>query len=313
MLLRHDWVTLYANGIRYLEKAPLLYWSMAASMRVAQLLGHGSARCLAVAARIPLALTVLALAFAVEAFARRAFRSHSRRPLRRAILLSRPASSSSPASCCPTRCSASGSRSRYALLLADGSSRRVGCPIQAPLGWDRAKHRLLCYAFAACCALGVLTKGLIGVVFPVRHRRDLPAADARPARSHRAHPANCTRYSSRAVFLAIAAPWHIAHRARPTRRAAIPASSPSRAATGTFRCPPTATSTAGPGSTSSTSSCSATSTCASPATTTLSRSGSSGASASSGSCRGPRSCSRRSAPRCRCAFPPGANVSARGR
>ena len=30
MLLRHDYVTLYANGIRYLEKAPLLYWSMAA-------------------------------------------------------------------------------------------------------------------------------------------------------------------------------------------------------------------------------------------------------------------------------------------
>ena len=44
MLLRHDWVTLYANGIRYLEKAPLLYWSMAAAMRVAQLLGHGSAQ-----------------------------------------------------------------------------------------------------------------------------------------------------------------------------------------------------------------------------------------------------------------------------
>src|ERR1700759_4490663 len=54
MLLRHDWVTLYANGIRYLEKAPLLYWSMAASMQVSRLLGHGSANCLAVAARIPL-------------------------------------------------------------------------------------------------------------------------------------------------------------------------------------------------------------------------------------------------------------------
>src|ERR1017187_7781338 len=75
MLLRHDYVTLYANGIRYLEKAPLLYWSMAASMRVSQLLGHGSASCLAVTARIPLALTVLLLAFAVETFARRAFRS----------------------------------------------------------------------------------------------------------------------------------------------------------------------------------------------------------------------------------------------
>ncbi len=25
MLVRHDWGTLYANGIRYLEKGPLLY------------------------------------------------------------------------------------------------------------------------------------------------------------------------------------------------------------------------------------------------------------------------------------------------
>src|SRR5665213_4317865 len=59
MLLRHDWITLYANGIRYLEKAPLLYWSMAISMRVSQLLGHSSASALAVAARIPLALTTV--------------------------------------------------------------------------------------------------------------------------------------------------------------------------------------------------------------------------------------------------------------
>ena len=31
MLQRHDWVTLYTNGFRYLEKAPLMYWSVAAS------------------------------------------------------------------------------------------------------------------------------------------------------------------------------------------------------------------------------------------------------------------------------------------
>ena len=31
MVVRHDWITLHANGIRYLEKAPLMYWSMAAS------------------------------------------------------------------------------------------------------------------------------------------------------------------------------------------------------------------------------------------------------------------------------------------
>ena len=29
MVARHDWVTLYANGIRYLEKAPLPYWLVA--------------------------------------------------------------------------------------------------------------------------------------------------------------------------------------------------------------------------------------------------------------------------------------------
>jgi 4-amino-4-deoxy-L-arabinose transferase-like glycosyltransferase len=75
MLLRHDYVTLYANGIRYLEKAPLMYWSMAASMRVFQLFGQGSADALAVAARIPLALSVLGLTLLMEAFARRLFRN----------------------------------------------------------------------------------------------------------------------------------------------------------------------------------------------------------------------------------------------
>src|ERR1700733_1091595 len=49
----HDWVTLHANGIRYLEKAPLFYWSMAASFRV-----FGPQDW---AARLPLALYALAL------------------------------------------------------------------------------------------------------------------------------------------------------------------------------------------------------------------------------------------------------------
>jgi len=31
MVLRHDWVTMYTDGIRYLEKAPLMYWGVAAS------------------------------------------------------------------------------------------------------------------------------------------------------------------------------------------------------------------------------------------------------------------------------------------
>src|SRR5882757_8896534 len=70
MLLRHDWVTLYANGIRYLEKAPLFYWSIAASFK---LFGIHTAT-----ARLPLAFTVLALTLIVEAFARQAFGTHAR-------------------------------------------------------------------------------------------------------------------------------------------------------------------------------------------------------------------------------------------
>src|ERR1700752_1319332 len=72
MLLRHDYVTLYANGIRYLEKAPLMYWSMAASMRLSQAFGADSPDALAAAARFPIALTVLGLALVLESFARRA-------------------------------------------------------------------------------------------------------------------------------------------------------------------------------------------------------------------------------------------------
>ena len=34
MVVRHDWSTLYIDGIRYLEKAPLLYWGMAVSYKV---------------------------------------------------------------------------------------------------------------------------------------------------------------------------------------------------------------------------------------------------------------------------------------
>jgi hypothetical protein len=33
MLLRHDYITLTVDGVRYLEKAPLLYWLMAGFMR----------------------------------------------------------------------------------------------------------------------------------------------------------------------------------------------------------------------------------------------------------------------------------------
>ena len=194
MLQRHDYVTLYANGIRYLEKAPLLYWSMAASFRIFGV--HTES------ARLPLAFTVLALALLLEAFARRAFSS-----------LEHPKS---------------GARAGlYAGLLLLSSFgififTRINIPDAMVCLWLSAAiffyrrtesqsqpNPLLCYAFAAACALNVLTKGLIGIVFPIlivlAHlaltRRN---AGAVLTRIRQLHP-----LSSLLVFFIIAAPWHI--------------------------------------------------------------------------------------------------------
>ncbi len=56
MLLRHDWVTMYTNGLRYLEKAPLLYWSLAASYKLFGISDWST--------RLPLMLGFLALVLA---------------------------------------------------------------------------------------------------------------------------------------------------------------------------------------------------------------------------------------------------------
>ena len=203
MLLRHDWVTLYANGIRYLEKAPLLYWSMAASFK---LFGVSAA-----AARIPLALTILALAFALESFARRSFRS-ARAGLYAALILL-----SSFGFFLFTRIIIPDAMVCLWLTLAlfcfylteQPPEDRVPHPSQSHReGWDVESPRLLCYAFAACCALGVLTKGLIGVVFPVAivliYLLITRGPRAALVRVRQLYP-----LTSLAVFLTIAAPWHI--------------------------------------------------------------------------------------------------------
>jgi len=246
MLLRHDYITLYANGIRYLEKAPLLYWSMAISMRVSQLLGFTSPRALTVAARIPLSLTVLTLALLVETFARSLF-SNPARPgsCQRAGLYAALIILSSFGIFIFTR-----------ILLPDadvclwtalalyffwrteelGTSHQTSdptaAPTETPVISTEAKRsgetpvfalrlstnlRFHTYGFAAACALNVLSKGLIGLVFPVAitllylliTRGLAPTI----TRLRRLHPLTST-----AVFLAIAAPWHIlAGLANPTQ------------------------------------------------------------------------------------------------
>ena len=230
MLLRHDYVTLYANGIRYLEKAPLLYWSMAASF---QLLGPYT-----YAARLPLAFTVLALALLLESFARRAFptpdatASNPNPGLYAALILL-----SSFGIFIFTRITIPDvivclwlTLALYLYYLTEQSSHQSGCPMSLPsdmgssvtpqspgapslavssprVGDDKAP-RLLCYAFAAACALNVLTKGLIGIVFPLAivllHLLLTRGIKATLTRLRQLHPITSTL-----VFFAIAAPWHI--------------------------------------------------------------------------------------------------------
>lgn len=187
MLLRHDWVTLYANGIRYLEKAPLLYWSMAASFRV---FGVSTA-----AARLPLALTVLGLALAMEAFGRRAFQSARAGLYAGVILLS------------------SFGIFIFTRILIPDVAVCLWLTLAMLCFWRTTQQeqpgRWLCYGFAACCALNVLTKGLIGIVFPVAIV--LLYLVATRGFSHRlvARLGKLYPVSSGAVFLAIAGPWHV--------------------------------------------------------------------------------------------------------
>jgi 4-amino-4-deoxy-L-arabinose transferase-like glycosyltransferase len=219
MLLRHDFVTLHANGIRYLEKAPLLYWSMAASLKLFQLAGATSPRDLAVAARIPLSLTMLALALLTEAFARRlGFRSGTAEAAQRAGLYAALITLSSFGLFLFTRITIPDAMvclfttlALYAFYRTEELEGDLRLPASAP------QLRLYCGLFAVACALNVLTKGLIGLVFPVAvvvlYLLLTRGLKRTAKRLRELHP-----WATLEAFLLIAAPWHIlAGLANPTQ------------------------------------------------------------------------------------------------
>lgn len=181
ILLRHDWITLHENGIRYLEKAPLPYWAMAASFRI-----FGFTEF---AARLPLAISVLALIFLIYQFGCKFVSDEA--GFWAALVFA---------------CSF-GPYLFTRVLIPDVA---VGLWIALTLyfffsGWRRPRPSLnSCWAAAATIALNVLTKGLIGLVFPcaIIFVFLLLAKDLR-------HLLRMRLVSSSLVFLAIAAPWHI--------------------------------------------------------------------------------------------------------
>jgi len=181
MLLRHDWVTLYANGIRYLEKAPLMYWSVATSYTLFGVSEWST--------RFPLMLFVLATILSTYGLGRWAFGGEG--GLYSAVVLA----------------TALGPFLFTRFLIPDVA---VGLWLTLTF-WlflitleQNKPERWTCWALAAVCALNVLTKGLIGLVFPAGAigLYLLLTGNLR-------HLLKLRLLSSAAVFLAIAAPWHI--------------------------------------------------------------------------------------------------------
>lgn len=183
MLVRHDWVTLHANGIRYLEKSPLLYWSMAVSYAVLGV--HDWA------ARLPLAFYALALFLVVYAFGRRLFHSAAAGFYAALILLT------------------SFGIFIYTRIMIPDVMVCLWLTLSLYFFWisleQERPSRATAVAFAAACALNVLTKGLIGIVFPAGILVIYLLLTRNLSHLRRWHPA-----SSLLVFLAMAVPWHVA-------------------------------------------------------------------------------------------------------
>lgn len=181
-----DWVTLHINnGFRYLEKAPLMYWCVAASFKVFGV--HEWS------ARLPIALGVLALLLVVYRLGRRVY----------------------------------GEEGGFysALVLATGFGPFIFTRILIPdmavglwlaIGFDlflttleqadagEQPSRCACWGIAATMALNVLTKGLIGLVFPIGTIFLFLLFTGKLR-----HLLRLRLLSSFLVFLVIAAPWHV--------------------------------------------------------------------------------------------------------
>ncbi len=181
MLLRHDWVTLYTNGLRYLEKAPLMYWGLGASYKLFGISDWST--------RLPLMLAVLAMVLATYRLGSYAFGERG------------------------------GFYAGLALVTAVGPYifTRFLIPEVLVALWlalsyyfflrsleEAQPSRFVCWGFAATCALNILTKGLIGLVFPIG-TIGLYLLLTRNLR----HLAKLRIVSSTIVFIVLAAPWHV--------------------------------------------------------------------------------------------------------
>lgn len=184
MLQRHDYVTPYVDGIRFFDKPPLMYWMAAAGMKV-----FGPYDW---AARLPLALTVLALFLSVYALGTRLFSE-------RGGFYAALAMATSLGPYLFTRF--------YIPDILNALWMTLGVHlflIALDCVREGRSARWAAWGFAAVMALNLLTKGLIGVVFPIGFAL-VYALLTKQTRS----PLRMHLGSSLAIFAAIALPWHV--------------------------------------------------------------------------------------------------------
>jgi len=189
MLRSGDLVTLHVDGIRYLEKAPLPYWIAALSLRAFAPNQASLAKDAAFAIHLPGALTVLALALLGYAWARRAFGQ-------RAALYTAIFTLTSAGVFLFTRVFIPDALLSLFLALALYSLLRALEPA--------ATSTRFAYFMWLSLALAVLTKGLVALVFFFGTALVFLLLTEELTHLHRLRP-----ISGLALFLTVAAPWHI--------------------------------------------------------------------------------------------------------
>jgi hypothetical protein len=181
MLHRGDWVVLYMNGIRYLMKAPLHYWAVAASY---VLFGKTE-----FAVRLPVALSMVLLTLMTFEFGRRFF-------------------GLSAGFYCGLVTATSVGMFLFTRIMIPEAIYALEFTATFYLflrAWTGSLDKRLGYwGVAVLIALAVLTRGLIGVVFPVFTIVAFIVATNGWNRWRELH-----LFSGTMIFVLIAVPWHV--------------------------------------------------------------------------------------------------------
>jgi 4-amino-4-deoxy-L-arabinose transferase-like glycosyltransferase len=181
MLQRHDYVTMYVDGVRYLEKAPLPYWIMAGIYSVAGVSEFS----------VRLELTLFALLTLLAVF-----------------LLGRELAGEEAGFYSALVLGTAIGPYIYTRFIIPDIMVCFWLTVTVYLFWRTLEEpqpsRLLCWSIGVVTALDVLTKGLIGLVFPI----GIIGGYLLVTRNWR-QLLKMRLASTAIVFLAVAAPWHV--------------------------------------------------------------------------------------------------------